>query len=317
MYVARSVCLGRLQTYILCLMGVPMPTLTGEAKDLYVKAYGQDRYDRFTDKDTFHGGKPPARQPKTLPAFVHRPAHDAESIYWTMVAALLRVHPKSAEREQFASEMVAMTWDTLHRHKIPDQPLLYRDPRNEIVTMGDNDWQTHFFPEMNDVATLLHDISRQLAPEYEFWSPRPPDDHLHEAMQRLILQYLVEHRDQPIPLDTDYQRPTEAQTPEDKGKTRGTSVSRHTRDEAPAASSSSTRKASKKEPQTSSYKAPVQVAGSSTSSRCTVDRSSMLFASSMLIVADPKRKSVNQGGRRRKRLKTKQGSLTIDEEDED
>ena len=302
-----------------------MPTLTGEAKDLYVKAYGQDRYDRFTDKDTFHGGKPPARQPKTLPTFVHRPAHDAESIYWTMVAALLRVHPKSAEREQFASEMVAMTWDTLHGHKIPVQPLLYRDHRNVIFTFGENVWQTHFFPEMSDVATLLHDISRQLAPEYEFWSPRPPEDHLHEAMQRLILQYLVEHRDQPIPLDPDYQRPTEAQTPEDKGKTkdtftstqnRGTSGSRGTRNEAPATSGSRTRNASKKEPQTSSSKAPV-VAGSSTSSRRSDDRSSMVSTSSTLTEADPKRKSTSQGGRRSKRLKAKQGSLTIDEEDED
>ncbi|TFK81818.1 hypothetical protein K466DRAFT_323722 [Polyporus arcularius HHB13444] len=91
MYIARSACVGKPQNNALSLTGVQMPTLTEEAERLYVKAYGQPRYDRFTDKIpyTFHGGNPPDERPDPVPSFVHRACHDAESIFWTMLDALL------------------------------------------------------------------------------------------------------------------------------------------------------------------------------------------------------------------------------------
>ena len=38
-----------------------MPLLCGKAKDLYIQAYGQERYDKYTDDPiagTCHGGLP-------------------------------------------------------------------------------------------------------------------------------------------------------------------------------------------------------------------------------------------------------------------
>ncbi|RPD61735.1 hypothetical protein L227DRAFT_592819 [Lentinus tigrinus ALCF2SS1-6] len=317
MYIARSVCLGRLQRNMLSLTGVAMPTLTDEAKRLYVKAYGQHRYDQFTDKnpDTFRGGKPPKRWPNPLPPFVHRPCHDAESIFWTMLAALLRVQPKSAALEPYAHPLVAELWATLYAHKIPDKPQFYRDNRNALLMTVDEDWVDYFFPEMRDVALLLFDISRHIAPEYELWTPKPPDDHLHEAMQRLILQYLVDHRDQPIPLDPDNLRPTgtEARPFEDKNKTEDTVMSTQDPDNGtcgtgsgPSAQKTSSSKA--KRTRTSSSKSPVV--------RHTGERTSATSKSATLIVVDPKRKrasTTSPGGRRSKRIKAMSDSVIIED----
>ncbi|KAI0719835.1 hypothetical protein C8T65DRAFT_568580, partial [Cerioporus squamosus] len=329
MYIARSVCVGKPQNNALSLRGIRMPTLTGEAELLYVKAHGQARYDRFTDKVpyTFHGGNPPDDRPDPLPSFVHRPCHDVESIFWTMLAALLLAQPKSAEPEPHASALVAELWENLHEHVIPDQPDRYRDKRDGILMMGDDHWEQHFYPEMRDVAYLLFRISRQIAPEYEYWTPRPPDDHLHEAVQRLILQYLVDHRDKDIPLDPDQERPTQPQKDTNKHKTESTpastkaSGSRGTRNGRRGTGTRSSAQRSGKfksanANRTSGSKAPL-VAGPSTGHRDTGSRPSAISRSREPIVVDPKRKSGSQGGRGSKRLKGLSGSpLSINEEDE-
>ena len=76
-----------------------MPTLDGKAKELYTQAYGQMRYGQYTDDlkgPTRHGGLPRRDKlkdlqkiAKTMPVF-HRWEYDAESVFWTMYAALLR-----------------------------------------------------------------------------------------------------------------------------------------------------------------------------------------------------------------------------------
>ena len=67
---------------------------------------------------------------------------------------------------------------------------------------------------MKDVGTLLWQISRHVAPEYVLWGDGLQPDHLHEAVQRLILQFLVDHKD-PIELELDYLRPIRAATTQD------------------------------------------------------------------------------------------------------
>ncbi|TFK81815.1 hypothetical protein K466DRAFT_655990 [Polyporus arcularius HHB13444] len=197
------------------LEGRPMPALTGEAKLLYIQAYGQERYDQFAEKSSFtcHGAIPPSDLPDPLPVFVHRPCHDAESIFWTMFAAILHAQPASGTREPWASKRVAELWKKLHEHEIPDNPADYDDHREDIFHTLALPWARYFHPDLRDVAQLLYDIRCQVAPEYEYWTPRPPDDHLHEALQRLILQYLVEHRDKDIALDPDHLRPTQSAYP--------------------------------------------------------------------------------------------------------
>ncbi len=279
MYIARSVCSGRVQEYGMAMSAVPMPNLTGAARDLYVKAYGQKRYDEFTEKtsSTVHGAIPPHTLPDPIPPFVHRPRHDAESIFWTMFAALLRAQPDSGIRESWASPIVAKTWKKLHDHEIPENPNIDCDDREGILLMARWLLENHFHPEMREVAHLLHDICVQVRPEYEFWNPRPPEEHLHEALQRLILQYLVDHRDKDIRLDPANPRPTQPPPPPEKNKTESTQ----------------------------------------SGSRQTFSRGSASLKAGEPTVVDPKRKSGSQGGRDSKRLKGLSGaSVAIDEVDE-
>ena len=48
MFIARSVCTGK---YSKAFDAEPMPQLHGEDKDMYIKAHGQERYDRYAEKD--------------------------------------------------------------------------------------------------------------------------------------------------------------------------------------------------------------------------------------------------------------------------
>ena len=57
---------------------------------------------------------------------------------------------------------------------------------------------------------MLFEIAEHVHPTYPLMETPPPHpDHLHEAMQRIILNYLVAHRDNDIPLDPDNLRRTE------------------------------------------------------------------------------------------------------------
>ncbi|TBU37194.1 hypothetical protein BD309DRAFT_1023770, partial [Dichomitus squalens] len=130
-FIARSVSLGRVITATDSLRGTPMPRLTDDALSLYIAVHGRERYDRYNDEPgapECHGGRPPAVNPEDideakLPAFVHRPEHDVESVYWTMVYALLGAQPVASPREEYASPACADVWKTLLSHDIPDDEL--------------------------------------------------------------------------------------------------------------------------------------------------------------------------------------------------
>src|SRR5271170_4072015 len=79
-----------------------MPTLGGPAKAAYQLAYEQDELRSYEDRDDLgHGGTlkrakiletmETADGLKTL--FSHQPCHDAESVFWVIVAFLLRALP--------------------------------------------------------------------------------------------------------------------------------------------------------------------------------------------------------------------------------
>ncbi|OSC98779.1 hypothetical protein PYCCODRAFT_1330663, partial [Trametes coccinea BRFM310] len=187
-----------------------MPELTGRAKDLYVSLYGNDRYERYKDgPGTVHGGVIPqeteeetAERADQLP-FYHRWEYDAESVFWTMYAALLRVVPQASPQESPTSQkLLNMSWKVLYEHDIPDEDVTkFDDSRNPMLTLHRSVLASTWLPAMQDVAKLVYDISRHVSPAYAVMTPPPPhDDHLHEAIQRLILQYLVDHRDNPVPL---------------------------------------------------------------------------------------------------------------------
>ncbi|KAI9069028.1 hypothetical protein FKP32DRAFT_1600158 [Trametes sanguinea] len=208
-YVARAVASGSLFTTESNLKWLEkMPELSGETKALYTKLYGEDRYIKYLDThDTIHGGVPPRETVEETEAralgmtFFFRREYDAESIFWTMYAALLRVVPKASPKESEDSrEALNENWKMLYEHTIP-RGRRTRDSRNPLVDQSSAELRACLLPAMQDVALLIKSMARHVYPTYAVMTPPPPlEDHLHEAMQRLILQYLVDHRDNPIPL---------------------------------------------------------------------------------------------------------------------
>ena len=229
-YIARSVSLGQVLRHASAFTATPMPELHGETKDLYIKAYGKDRYNKYaeeapsippefmdfaknypqvvvTSRGTIHGGGPPPRWSKYVNiAFTHRPEHDVESVWWTMMSTLVQVHPANRPQEDFVPSALKSLWKEFSEHAIFANSSSQDDSRGHIIERTIEDWLNVFepFPEMVDLAHLLHDISCHVKSEYALWDPPPPHpDHLHEAVQRLILQYLVDHKDKDVKLTGD------------------------------------------------------------------------------------------------------------------
>ncbi len=212
MYIARGVCLGMVFTDLMYRLAPLMPELSDEARTLYVSAYGGARYERYNDRNgTCHGARPPDayKEFKTAPQFHHRPEHDVESVYWSMVSALSRVHPKGVDKEAQAADNMTSTWSILLSHKIPNRGLRRADPRQTIITQARDAWEDLFLDDMKDIGTLLWKISQHIIADYALWDDGLEPDHLHEAVQRLILQHLIDHKT-PIELEPDYLRPITA-----------------------------------------------------------------------------------------------------------
>ncbi|KAI0649933.1 hypothetical protein C8Q79DRAFT_923381 [Trametes meyenii] len=187
-----------------------MPELKGAAKDCYVNLYGEERYRKYINSEgTTHGGVPPpatskrwclVEQAVSMP-FFHRWAYGAESVFWTMYATLLRALPMviaegivetETTRKYFQSH-----WKLLYEHTLLNDPKDH-DSR-ALIKQREHALKRAFPPVMADVAGLLFEIISHVEPAYALMSPTPPhEDHPHEAMRRLILQYLVDDRDNPI-----------------------------------------------------------------------------------------------------------------------
>ncbi|PIL29004.1 hypothetical protein GSI_09051 [Ganoderma sinense ZZ0214-1] len=324
MYIARSVCLGEVFTQLTFRVGPPMPGLSDEARALYVGVHGEQRYERYKDiGGTLHGALPPdlRQQFKPRPVFRHRPEHDVESVYWSMVSALLRVHPKNVDREAQADEEMVEIWEVLLSHKIPRQRSRTQDKRQSIIGQSDDAWEALLLGDMKDIGALLFNISEHVNPEYALWGDGLQPDHLHEAVQRLILQYLVDHKE-PIELDPEYTRPITASiksaAPTKQVSTLGTTtgaVSPEKRLTRASARSSQTRVDAESATGDAGKGKSVDVdiiaqSGSSSGTR--------VSDASRPVVIEPKRKSLGHAGRGSKRLRDNAGlPQSIEEHSED
>ncbi|KAI0325369.1 hypothetical protein GY45DRAFT_1330391 [Cubamyces sp. BRFM 1775] len=190
-----------------------MPTLSAKATDLYIKAHGQGRHSRYRDNpdgNTYHGGIPPlSNDPEDLfelaykTPFYHRLQYDAESVFWRLYSVLLRVKPVGSVETARTALALQQDWKDMRSHTIPevDGHIGYRDVRVRLFDNGKDDFKTAFLPIMQDVADMLFEMARQMLSSYALMARPPPhEDHLHEALQRLILDYLVTHESDPIPL---------------------------------------------------------------------------------------------------------------------
>ncbi|KAH9903430.1 hypothetical protein C8Q73DRAFT_52191 [Cubamyces lactineus] len=233
-YIARAVCAGVVHSEASALSWEEqMPLLEGNARDLYIKVYGEERYNKYNDlsPDTVHGGIPPSRiRHKELQAkatampFYHRWEYDAESIFWTLYSALLRVTPVGfTEKPKDVSAVnLSHAWGILQKHIISNIPR-NTDTRTPLLSNDRTVVLTALPPCMAPVGKLLLRIIDHVLPSYPLMDVLPPhDDHLHEAMERLILQYLVDNRDTPIPLIPHQLRPVYCPEPDVHAANRGT-----------------------------------------------------------------------------------------------
>ncbi|KAI0772798.1 hypothetical protein BD413DRAFT_612289 [Trametes elegans] len=210
MYIARAVAAGKVPGDLMASLNISkMPLLSEEARALYVAAHGEERYDRYNDGEgTHHGGVRLSTDishedvddlAKSLP-FYHRWEYDAESVFWTFYSVLLRVIPQGAQFASEAQRRLSKMWETFSRHTIEDNDDF--DSRTPLLWFnGISSFLQVFAPEMHDVGRMLIKMALQVVPSYALMATLPPhDDHLHEALQRLLLNYLVGHIDNPIPL---------------------------------------------------------------------------------------------------------------------
>ena len=319
MYIARSVCRGKVLTNDMYRTIPRMPQLSDNACALYIGAHGKGRYERYNDtKATPHGAEPPDLDErfKTPPVFRHRPEHDVESIYWSMVSALLHVRPMDVEGEPEMPKVFVDAWGDLLSHRIPEAGEGYSDPRGNFLSKEWEDWPQLFLGSMKDLGPLLFDISRQIRAEYALCGDGLLPDHLHEAVQRLILQYLVDHDDIPlnphnlrtIPLPEMRTVTQLSRQVTNLGSCTGSSAKRVTRGSTSGASGNKgTGSATKRK---SAMQHATDSDGNAGLSTSRARAPAVLDA----IVVDPKRKTCSRTGRTSKRLRNNSGlPQSIDE----
>ncbi|KAI0657469.1 hypothetical protein C8Q70DRAFT_889273, partial [Cubamyces menziesii] len=231
MYIARAVVvLAELPSSAFAVEFEKMPALSAKARALYIKAHGEERYTQYCDDpngNTYHGGTRPHVSAvdalielanKTV--FYHRWRYDAESVFWTLYSVLLRVLPLNAVDTAKTASRLKKNWTDFKSHTIPDVDDTegYNDNRMRLFTGGKLVFKSAFLPKMQDVADLLYEMGKHVLPSYALMSKPPPhEDHLHEALQRLILEYLVTHEDDPIPLTPGVLRAAAAEAVEKDG----------------------------------------------------------------------------------------------------
>lgn len=228
--VSQGIILGSTHTHV---NFTRMPDLAGKARDKYTAAYGEETYLRWTDApDRFHGKTAPTAPDSSGAAFTHRPCHDVESIFWTLLYSLVRVRPLGAQDETL-EELTAETEqikNQLFAHQIKGKATekYVSDSRDSILRWEDGFFDDALHPGLRGrgLGQLLFRLSQQVRPEYARLQPEPPArDHLHEAFRRLLLDYIVALEDAPaknVDLDTENDRNLLPPKQEDSASKRST-----------------------------------------------------------------------------------------------
>lgn len=203
-----------------------MPVLKGKAKELYIQTYGEAAYTDFCDaEDTFHGRTAPKNISQTAIPFSHRPSHDAESIYWTLLLSLISALPSGEPLEEdVMDQRTSEAAVYLYGHTIKDQTGgAFYDHRSGILTWPAFSFDDAIHPKLCDLGIdeLLERLTLQVRPEYAFLESAPRMEHLHEAFRRILLEFIVEHEDTcNIELNTEHERNIVAAGSSDKKRQR-------------------------------------------------------------------------------------------------
>ena len=218
-FMARAAVVGRHLDPRRPLYLVGLPQLSDEAHKVY-KEILPDRLKQFPQpsehQETFTRKCPTGKQPK----WFHELRHDAESAFWLLIWWAVHICPKS-KRDVKDAELSTISRDvwTLLTSVDISAPRDHRNAFLELVTL-DQSWLDPAYVGMN---TLFQQMADQIHSDL-YWvnngtgdQCRPEmekPDFLHEALQRLIFNFLIEHKDEEfMELETDAtHRKTDAAT---------------------------------------------------------------------------------------------------------
>ncbi|CUA69832.1 Nebulin-related-anchoring protein [Rhizoctonia solani] len=192
-FIARSVSSGRL---LYSSKGVDMPLLDGPSA-------GYRQFMHTTEYQVAHSpGNPDTGNPDPAKVeFAHRLFHDAESTLWVIAWTLITSvktgsKPESGLRRDFSEFFYTM------RNHFPQPP--YLDSRGALACFSVDPayWETALHPDLAMLAPMLANMFRYILPE---WAHRPDldDEHVHEALMRLLLAEIVKIEDNGTDIEID------------------------------------------------------------------------------------------------------------------
>lgn len=168
------------------------PELEGKAKELYVKAFGQEHYDIYLRTVN---SSPKWRVLEEGITFKHKSWHDCESFLWVLAYELGTAWPEG--KDQMLTPKATHFISAVETHEFADT-----DRRNGIFSYTVDEWKEILHPELASLAVVLNKLFRYFCREFAAW-PEFPEDHGHEVLKRLLLSAIVELMDtnHPIPLN--------------------------------------------------------------------------------------------------------------------
>ncbi|KAF7431131.1 hypothetical protein PC9H_006851 [Pleurotus ostreatus] len=132
-----------------------------------------------------------AKSAVKAPIFQHLPRHDAESVFWVIVVFLLRALPlgQRPKKDKNMKHLIPV-WKCIASHEIKSDPGSFPfDLRAMLLSSG---WEQNLHKQLGSLAPMMEELVEQVKPEYSHLPAPPPDDfHLHEAMQRILLNYAI------------------------------------------------------------------------------------------------------------------------------
>lgn len=101
------------------------------------------------------------------------PDHDVESIFWVLISVLLSVNPMEP------SVNLNFRWNKKARAYIDDHEIekdSIDDLRDSLLTWETTMLEYALDPKFHSLAPMLHQMGRQIKPEYAFIDKGPPKD---------------------------------------------------------------------------------------------------------------------------------------------
>ena len=160
--------------------------LSGEALNLYIRAYGEENYRTYITKLN----ESSIIQNNTDVVFKQLPIHDAESIIWIIVDHLLRAIPVG--REPQVNEFAISALNGFLMHAIS----YCGDTRSSFSNFSLEEWIKCLHPGLSHTAPFIRRLCRLLITDWSLWCLKGelPDDFLHEAVKRILLEEIVRIR---------------------------------------------------------------------------------------------------------------------------